>query len=341
MDLAGGSSALTTWLDVMARIAGVAASGGSVRDRADEVLDQLRRIFPFDAGIVSSVDPTTGHQRALASRGYTDAYTSYLTSPEWQAECIEPFGVPRTGFPVRESDLPIDPMSLKGIAVGREAGLNEGLLSALITPEGSHAGFVMLSWSESAPPSEEACMVIGHLSQALANMVHPLQSARTLASTLGPETTAVALQGDGTVEALSGHQPAPELIAPGAPARTLVEQVLGGGRQSVAFLWPRAGGGWYACRGFRCGDGVAVLAYREHDALYGLTRRELEVLTSLADGASNGDIAAQLWVTTRTVRAHVEHILEKLQVSSRSAAVGRAAMEGLLLPHHAAAGPDD
>src|SRR4051812_20302611 len=120
MDLPGGSPALTAWLDVMARIAGVAASGGSVRDRADEVLDQLRRIFPFDAGIVSSIDPTTGHQRALASRGYTDAYTNYLTSPEWQAECIEPFGVPRTGFPVRESDLPIDPMSLHGIAVGRE-----------------------------------------------------------------------------------------------------------------------------------------------------------------------------------------------------------------------------
>jgi DNA-binding CsgD family transcriptional regulator len=340
MDLLDVGPALTAWLDVMARIAAVAASGGPVRERADEVLDQLRRIFPFDAGIVSSVDPTSGEQRALASRGYSEDFTKYLVSPEWQAECIEPFGVPRTGFPVRESDLPIDPMSLRGIAAGREAGLYEGLLSALVTREGRHAGFLMLSWSEAEPPSEEACMIIGHLSQALANMVHPLQSARTLASTLGPETTAVALQGDGTVEPLSGRDPAPELIARGAPARELVEQVLGGGRQTVAFLWPRAGGGWYACRGFRCGDGVAVLAYREHDALYGLTRRELEVLTSLTGGASNGEIAAQLWVTTRTVRAHVEHILEKLEVSSRSAAVGRAVSEGLLLPHHAA-GHDD
>jgi DNA-binding NarL/FixJ family response regulator len=59
------------------------------------------------------------------------------------------------------------------------------------------------------------------------------------------------------------------------------------------------------------------------------------VLTSLVDGASNGEIAAQLWVTTRTVRAHVEHILEKLGVASRAAAVGRAVVEGLLLPRQA------
>jgi DNA-binding CsgD family transcriptional regulator len=318
----------------MSRIAGIAASGAPVRDRTEEVLDQLRLVFPFDAGIVSSVDPATGEPRALVTRGYPDAFADYLVGPEWYAECIEPFGLPRTGWPVRERDLPIDPMSLQGIMAGRQAGLYEGLLSALITPDGRDAGFVMLSWAEEASPSDDACALIGHLSEALANMVDPLQSAHVLASTLGDAYNAVALVKGGTLVQLRGA-PAPALVDASAPARQMVEHVLSGRRNSVAFLWPRAEGGWYGCRAFRCGDGVAVLGYRELESPYGLTRRELEVLTSLVDGASNSEIAAQLWVTTRTVRAHVEHILEKLGVASRAAAVGRAVVEGLLLPRHA------
>ena len=61
-----------------------------------------------------------------------------------------------------------------------------------------------------------------------------------------------------------------------------------------------------------------------------LTGRELEVLQLLADGASNGDIAAQLWISPKTVSVHVSHILEKLGVASRTAAAARARKAGLL-----------
>ena len=66
--------------------------------------------------------------------------------------------------------------------------------------------------------------------------------------------------------------------------------------------------------------------------MLGLTRREIEVLTQLASGASNPAIAKLLHVSPRTVATHVEHILEKLDVSTRAAAVGRAVREALLLP---------
>jgi DNA-binding CsgD family transcriptional regulator/tetratricopeptide (TPR) repeat protein len=61
-----------------------------------------------------------------------------------------------------------------------------------------------------------------------------------------------------------------------------------------------------------------------------LTGRELEVLQLLADGASNGDIAAQLFISPKTVSVHVSHILEKLGVASRTAAAARARKAGLL-----------
>jgi predicted ATPase/DNA-binding CsgD family transcriptional regulator len=56
-----------------------------------------------------------------------------------------------------------------------------------------------------------------------------------------------------------------------------------------------------------------------------LTERQLEVLTALAQGLSNAQIAAQLVLSTRTVHAHVRSIFVALDVSSRTAAVYRAA----------------
>ncbi|MEO6043968.1 MAG: helix-turn-helix transcriptional regulator [Tepidiformaceae bacterium] len=51
-----------------------------------------------------------------------------------------------------------------------------------------------------------------------------------------------------------------------------------------------------------------------------LSERELQVLTLLADGQGNAEIAQFLWVSLNTVKTHVKHIFEKLDVHSRSEA---------------------
>jgi DNA-binding CsgD family transcriptional regulator len=55
-----------------------------------------------------------------------------------------------------------------------------------------------------------------------------------------------------------------------------------------------------------------------------LTRREHEILTLVAEGKTSREIAASLFVSPHTLRKHIEHILEKLEVPTRSAAVARA-----------------
>jgi len=63
-----------------------------------------------------------------------------------------------------------------------------------------------------------------------------------------------------------------------------------------------------------------------------ISQRELEVLTLIARGLSNRDAAAQLFISTATVKTHLVHIYEKLDVNDRAAAVAEAFNRGLLVP---------
>jgi ATP/maltotriose-dependent transcriptional regulator MalT len=53
----------------------------------------------------------------------------------------------------------------------------------------------------------------------------------------------------------------------------------------------------------------------------GLSSREAEIMTLIADGHSNGQIAAALTVAEKTVKNHVNRIYAKLGVGSRRAAI--------------------
>ena len=63
-----------------------------------------------------------------------------------------------------------------------------------------------------------------------------------------------------------------------------------------------------------------------------LSERELEVLHLIADGLSNPEIAARLYLSVNTLRAHTTHIYQKLSVHSRIQAVTRAKQLRLLTP---------
>jgi DNA-binding NarL/FixJ family response regulator/two-component sensor histidine kinase len=63
-----------------------------------------------------------------------------------------------------------------------------------------------------------------------------------------------------------------------------------------------------------------------------LTPRELEVLRLMAQGLTNRQISQKLVVSAATVKVHVEHIIEKLEVSDRTQAAVWASEAGLLEP---------
>ena len=61
-----------------------------------------------------------------------------------------------------------------------------------------------------------------------------------------------------------------------------------------------------------------------------LTTREREILQLLADGMSNADVAARLFISQETVKSHVRHILTKLEADTRTHAVAIALREAII-----------
>jgi DNA-binding CsgD family transcriptional regulator len=61
--------------------------------------------------------------------------------------------------------------------------------------------------------------------------------------------------------------------------------------------------------------------YRDQPALSELTSREREIMSHVATGATNGQIARYLVISEGTVKSHLKHIAKKLNTSSRAAAV--------------------
>jgi LuxR family maltose regulon positive regulatory protein len=100
-------------------------------------------------------------------------------------------------------------------------------------------------------------------------------------------------------------------------------------------LWQRAAACQAARQGARRAPAEHTLpagAYQDQHAPAGLafSKRELEVLRLLAEGCANQDIAQALIIGVNTVKMHLQHLYDKLDVHNRVQAVRRARALGLL-----------
>jgi branched-chain amino acid transport system substrate-binding protein len=105
--------------------------------------------------------------------------------------------------------------------------------------------------------------------------------------------------------------------------------LIAAGRPAVQFWWRSPQAGWMsvAIRGDLAGAEVSLV---RSNPPYDLTSRELDVLTLIAGGLSNQEIAGRLFTSPKTVATHVEHLLHKLDARTRAGAAAIAAEQGIV-----------
>ena len=146
---------------------------------------------------------------------------------------------------------------------------------------------------------------------------------------------AASVRDDALGRALSGSVPVVVLVASGSSARDLLANgargVLSrdadGPRLASALSAARAGVVVLDPDFVSLLGRVAVEAFDEADEL---TPRESEVLSHLASGLANKEIAVKLGISDHTVKFHVNAILEKLGASTRTEAVVRGVRRGIV-----------
>jgi DNA-binding CsgD family transcriptional regulator len=204
----------------------------------------------------------------------------------------------------------------------------------------SMAGRLRLLSSDPTPPTDQARSGLEALTPLLADSVDPMRSLLAMAQLIEHAIAGVILIGDSEIGPLPGFVD-DALLAPDAPLLGAARQAVLDGRQQTAFLWP--GGAERAFRGFvrvtvltgpdaLSAGFIAIVLLSPAGPLHGLTARELQVLGLIIEGSANSDIALALVIAPRTVAAHLEHILAKLEASSRTLAAVRADRMGLYVP---------
>ncbi|MGQ4386715.1 response regulator transcription factor [Streptomyces sp. SAS_270] len=300
-----------------------------------QAMQELGRALPFDAGTLLGIDPLSGTHVQIAGVGYTaetsQALAAEFVATPWYANVVRQ-KLPRS---ISEDADDPGPRFRHGWFYAervRPAGFRDGLTGAL-RHDGRLVGLIHLSTEGADTYDIEARHLLATLLPALGALTDPTAHAGGL-DDLPSGARASLVTAEGTIE-LPGRAPA-EVLEDGDFARLVEVFVLARGLR-LRMLWP-VGSGWRRVVLRRCTVGpgaprTAVLVYEERAELpYGLSPRELEVLTRAARGQANQTIAQALFLSPRTVHSHIEHLLRKTGCASRAEATALAVRDGVLRP---------
>jgi DNA-binding CsgD family transcriptional regulator len=200
----------------------------------------------------------------------------------------------------------------------------------------------MTLYTESADqPSDAARDAIGRVAPMIAAAIDPMSAIVGLAGLVADAEASVVVGRGGTAQPLPG-MPTHPLLAPDSRVVSIAQEKLTDNGTHTAFLCPcpRDDGedGYVrvtalACRPQAPNYFTSLVVISPPGDLHGLTPRELEVLGLVIDGRSNQYIASRLFITQRTVAAHLEHILAKLDAPTRTVAAVRSLNQALYIPH--------
>jgi DNA-binding CsgD family transcriptional regulator len=319
----------------------IASSAATLLERAQGLLERLDRWLPVDATWLALSDPGSNVYATVGSTGLDRSVLDYLDRPAVAQE-IQLTELNQNRPPVSLGELPfaVDELPTWAQCLA-PAGFREGLGVPLFEPGGPYLGMLSLLFSSGEPPSAAMRDRLTQLSPLIARGLSPMRSLLATARIVQGATAGAILLRDGTSYPLAGLRDHALLVAD-SPVVDIARGTLLAGQVYRSFMWPARDG-----PGTTSHMRMTVLAATEVPAFVlgillvtpdvdcrGLTPRELQVLGLLVDGRSNQQIATRLAVAPRTVAAHVEHLLYKLEAPTRTLAAVRAEREGCYVPAH-------
>ncbi|MEU4577626.1 MULTISPECIES: helix-turn-helix transcriptional regulator [Nonomuraea] len=301
---------------------GYQVAGGS---GAHGAMAALREVVPLDAYEFVAFDPATGRHHSVVSDGHRridgDAAEEYAALEAYRRAMA-------TRAPVAMPEPGTERYFRRHLA---PYGWRAGLTAPLFLAGGRYTGLLHLATRDAFP--ELTAALVGAVSPMLA---HVTDLTRCVIDPVGLPGgfRAVAFDRRGVRRGVPGLETSPELWddpAIAAYARAFIDSR----ELNRHGLWLDGQGRWHEMRLLRAGVGFqgglqgAVVAERPCALPYELTGREVDVLTRVAAGDSNPQIAAALVLSVRTVTTHLEHIFAKLGCDSRTRLSTKALAEGL------------
>ncbi|MEV6844431.1 LuxR C-terminal-related transcriptional regulator [Actinoplanes sp. NPDC051411] len=295
----------------------VRATGG-VMVRLDRLWKPISRVVSFDRGWLGLLDSGRKLFFTVAEVGHDVAARRYLESDDFYGEVLATDLLDRRG--------PVD--------------LKNGIALPLIARDGRRLGLLILRAGGRAEWGDPARAALEQVAPVLADLVDPMTTIAGL-TVLAPGACAAAVvDREGRTGPVPGLPAHPALRDRSALVR-VAQDVLLNRRMPAVFLSP-SGDDYLQITAIATPRQpprslAALVLVSRPDNLCGLTRRELEVLGFLIEGSSNPHIAAELFITERTVAAHLDHIRAKLRAGSRTVAAVQALRQGLYIPPELAA----
>jgi DNA-binding CsgD family transcriptional regulator len=233
--------------------------------------------------------------------------------------------------PLRMQDTPYDFFSGRSyLEVLGPAGYKEGLTMCLFGSSGRYTGALHLNVENRRELSPKGRDMLHAVQTPLADMVNQLHAPEALARTLDPGCAAAVLV-HGQWLQLEGRPLEPFNGVDGERLAASVAAALDTRIREGRFLWQSHESSELKSIYFvECGAAALVAIYPgvpEHP----FTLREIEVLSHIANGLSNREIARALSRSERTITTHVEHIMKKLDAASRVQVATYALRHGLAL----------
>jgi len=308
------------FLPLFAELGAILGSAESRQSRSAEILRQLHTVVPYVAGSVAAVRPGAIDHVSLANDGYPVRVEQHLN--EWMVTNDPGYLMMRRSAsrPMRWRDSPYayrETYSAREVFV--PAGFDEGITVCMRNRRGFYTGSLHLSVDDRSHPTDEAVEFLTHLQV----MLGELTDLGTAPPPVVGESYKITITPTGTRRGAAVHPISDELVR---QIRTLAAA------DSLPswFWWQAANGEVRLITTERIGDEITV-GQTVADLPYGLSVREFEVLTQLAAGHTNLQIARRLSISPKTVAKHVEHMLAKMGAGSRTEVAVRATRVGMLL----------